>query len=72
MYNIFISNTTIKQTFSRIIFINIYYMLERILTILVLIIVIFVLYNMYLDTKDYFYTKNLAIMDIILANKIII
>ena len=30
------------------------------------------LYNMYLDMKDYFYTKNMAIMDIILANKIII
>lgn len=47
-------------------------MLERIITILVVIIVLFVVYNMYLDIKDYFYTKNLAIMDIILANKIII
>ena len=47
-------------------------MLERILTILVVIIVLLVLYNMYLDMKDYFYTKNMAIMDIILANKIII
>ena len=47
-------------------------MLERFLTLLVAIIVIFVLYNMYLDMKDYFYTKNTAIMDIILANKIII
>lgn len=47
-------------------------MLERIITILVVIIVLFVVYNLYLDIKDYFYTKNLAIMDIILANKIII
>ena len=72
MLYILISNTTIKHTFSRIIFINIYYMLERIITILVVIIVLFVVYNLYLDIKDYFYTKNLAIMDIILANKIII
>ena len=47
-------------------------MLERIITILVVIIVLFVVYNLYLDIKDYFYTKNLAIMDLILANKIII
>lgn len=47
-------------------------MLEKIITILVVIIVLFVVYNLYLDIKDYFYTKNLAIMDIILANKIII
>ena len=47
-------------------------MIERILTILLVIIVLFVVYNMFLDMKDYFYTKNMAIMDIILANKIVI
>ena len=47
-------------------------MLNETVTVLVLLIVLFVVYNMYLDMKDYFYTKNFAIMDIFLANKIII
>lgn len=47
-------------------------MLDHIFTAFVMIIVLFVLYNMYLDAKDYFYTKNTSIMDIFLANKIII
>lgn len=47
-------------------------MLEQALTVLVVIIVLFITYNLYLDMKDYFYTKNTAFMDIFLANKIII
>jgi hypothetical protein len=47
-------------------------MLDNIFTVFIVIIVLFVVYNMYLDAKDYFYTKNTSIMDIFLANKIII
>ena len=47
-------------------------MLEQVLSVLVVIIVLFISYNLYLDVKDYFYTKNTAFMDIFLANKIII
>tara|TARA_B100000963_G_scaffold348556_2_gene356331 strand:+ start:10714 stop:10857 length:144 start_codon:yes stop_codon:yes gene_type:complete len=47
-------------------------MLDHLLTVLIVAIVLFVVYNMYLDAKDYFYTKNTSIMDIFLANKIII
>ena len=47
-------------------------MLDHIFTVFIVIIVLFVVYNMYLDAKIIFTQKNTSIMDIFLANKIII
>lgn len=45
---------------------------DYILPALLLLIIVFVLSNMYTDLKDYFYTKNLGIFDMLTKNKIII
>ena len=47
-------------------------MLDKALNILAILILLFIGYNLYYDIKDYFYTKNLKIMDALLSNKIII
>jgi hypothetical protein len=40
--------------------------------VLGIVILLFICYNLFYDIKDYFYTKNLKIMDALLSNKIII
>ena len=45
---------------------------DLLFTIFLILIIGFVSYNLYIDVKDYVYTKNIRIMDILLSNKIII
>jgi hypothetical protein len=47
-------------------------MIKDFLTVMVIVIILFIGYNLYYDIKDYFYTKNLRIFDALLSNKIII
>jgi len=47
-------------------------MFKNILAILGIVIFLFISYNLFYDVKDYFYTKNLKILDALLSNKIII
>lgn len=46
--------------------------MEKFLVALFFVVIVFVLYNLYLDTSSYLYSKNIRIMDILLANKIVI
>lgn len=46
--------------------------MENFLVVLFFVVIGFVLYNLYLDTNSYLYTKNIRIMDFLLANKIVI
>lgn len=41
-------------------------------SIFLIVVIGFITVNLYHDTKDYIYTKNIRIMDILLSNKIII
>ena len=47
-------------------------MIKDILTVIVIVILLFVGYNLYYDIKDYFYMKNTKILGALLSNKIII
>ena len=47
-------------------------MFNNVLAVLSIVILLFIGYNLFYDIKDYFYTKNLKIMDAVLSNKIII
>lgn len=72
MHNIYIGQSANKYTFGEIINFYYIYMLDKALSILAILILLFIGYNLYYDIKDYFYTKNLKIMDALLSNKIII
>ena len=46
--------------------------MENFFVVLFFVVMAFVFYNLYLDTSAYLYTKNIRIMDFLLANKIVI
>ena len=46
--------------------------MEKFFVALFFVVMGFVLYNLYLDTSSYLYSKNISIMDLLLANKIVI
>ena len=47
-------------------------LMKKGLMVLLLVIISFVVYNLVVDINGYLYTKNINLMDTLLANKIVI